>query len=90
VPSVNSSTTEGKAPEPALPFEDALKKLQDIVESMESGDLPLESLLSRFEEGTRLVKACQVKLEEAELRINKLEKSGGEFVLKPAAEVEEP
>ena len=32
---------------------------------MESGDLPLESLLARFEEGTRLVKTCQAKLEEA-------------------------
>jgi exodeoxyribonuclease VII small subunit len=89
VPSVITST-EAAAAEPALPFEDALKKLEDIVHSMESGDLPLESLLSKFEEGTRLVKACQFKLEEAEVRISKLEKAGGEFVLKPAAEVEEP
>ena len=37
---------------------------------MESGDLPLESLLARFEEGTRLVKTCQAKLEEAELKIS--------------------
>ena len=51
---------------------------------MESGDLPLETLLARFEEGTRLVKICQEKLEEAELKIQKLEKNAaGEPALKP-------
>jgi exodeoxyribonuclease VII small subunit len=44
----------------------------------------LESLLERFEEGTRLVKACQKKLEEAELKIQQLEKNAaGEPALKP-------
>ena len=41
-----------------LPFEEALKKLEAIVESMEGDDLPLESLLSQFEEGSRLAQAC--------------------------------
>jgi exodeoxyribonuclease VII small subunit len=50
-----------------LPFEEALKKLEGLVEAMESGDLPLETLLARYEEGTRLVKICQEKLAEAEL-----------------------
>ena len=68
-----------------LPFEEALQKLESIVETMESGDLPLETLLARFEEGTRLVKTCQAKLEDAELKISKLEKNAaGEPVLKPA------
>jgi exodeoxyribonuclease VII small subunit len=68
-----------------MPFEEALKKLESIVETMESGDLPLETLLSQFEEGTRLVKTCQAKLEEAELKISKLEKNAaGEPVLLPA------
>jgi len=49
----------------ALPFEEALKRLEATVEAMESGDLPLENLLARFEEGTRLAKACQAKLAEA-------------------------
>ena len=54
---------------------------------MESGELPLESLLAKFEEGTNLVKTCQSKLEEAEIKINKLEKNAaGEPVLKPADE----
>jgi exodeoxyribonuclease VII small subunit len=67
-----------------MPYEEALKKLESIVEAMESVDLPLESLLAKFEEGTRLVKLCQTKLEEAELKIQKLEKSAaGELTLKP-------
>jgi len=67
-----------------LPFEDALKRLETIVDTMESEDLPLEALLARFEEGTQLAKACQAKLADAELKIQKLEKnSAGDLVLKP-------
>ena len=67
-----------------LPFEEALKRLETIVEAMESEDLPLETLLTRFDEGTQLAKICQAKLADAELKIQKLEKnSAGEAVLKP-------
>jgi len=41
------------------PFEEALKKLEGIVEAMESDDLPLETLLARYEEGTKLVKSAR-------------------------------
>ena len=58
-----------------MPFEEALKRLETIVEAMESEDLPLETLLSRYEEGTRLAKVCQAKLADAELKIQKLEKT---------------
>ena len=75
-------TETGKAE--SLPFEEALKRLETIVETMESEELPLESLLARFEEGTQLAKACQAKLADAELKIQKLEKSSaGEMALKP-------
>lgn len=85
MPNASKSAAQSDAVK-EVPFEEALKKLESIVESMESGDLPLESLLSRFEEGTRLVKACQTKLEEAELKISQLEKNAaGEPVLKPAS-----
>ncbi|SRR6266511_1345987 len=68
-----------------LPFEEALKKLESIVETMESDELPLETLLTRFEEGKQLARICQSKLAEAELRIQQLEKdTAGEPVLKPA------
>jgi exodeoxyribonuclease VII small subunit len=68
----------------SLPFEEALKRLESIVEAMESEDLPLETLLTRYEEGTRLAKTCQEKLAEAEVRIQQLEKdSSGELRIKP-------
>jgi exodeoxyribonuclease VII small subunit len=69
-----------------LPFEEALKKLETIVSAMEGEDLPLETLLAKYEDGTRLAKACQDKLAEAELKIQQLEKTAaGEMKLKPAA-----
>lgn len=58
-----------------LPFEEALKKLEAIVESMEGDELPLETLLQRYEEGMKLQAVCQGKLAEAELKIQQLEKS---------------
>ena len=67
-----------------LPFEEALKKLEAIVEAMESEELPLETLLGKYEQGTRLAKVCQDKLAEAELKIHQLEKNAaGEMKLKP-------
>jgi exodeoxyribonuclease VII small subunit len=66
------------------PFEESLQKLESIVEMMEAGDLPLESLIARYEEGARLAKICQEKLAEAELKIQQLEKNAaGELKLKP-------
>ncbi|HYV31836.1 MAG TPA: exodeoxyribonuclease VII small subunit [Candidatus Binatia bacterium] len=47
----------------------------------------MEALLAKFEEGTRLVKTCQAKLDEAEMKISKLEKNAaGEPVIQPASE----
>lgn len=61
-----------------------MKKLDTIVEAMQSGDLPLESLLARYEEGMKLAKVCQEKLAEAEVKIQQLEKTApGEIKLKP-------
>ena len=79
-----SKTARADAARGGLPFEEALKKLEGVVEAMESGDLPLETLLARYEEGARLVKICQEKLAEAELKIQQLEKNAaGEMKLKP-------
>ncbi len=70
----------------SLPFEEALKKLETIVTAMEAEDLPLETLLAKYEEGTRLARVCQEKLAEAELKIQQLEKTAaGEMKLKPVA-----
>jgi exodeoxyribonuclease VII small subunit len=87
--SVPSTTRNpGASPEKGagLPFEEALQKLEAIVEAMETQDLPLETLLSKYQEGTQLAKTCQQKLAEAELKIQQLEKqTSGELKLKPLA-----
>jgi len=56
-------------------FEDALSRLEAIVESMEAGDVPLADLIARFEQGTKLLQVCETRLKEAELRIEQLKKS---------------
>jgi exodeoxyribonuclease VII small subunit len=57
-----------------LSFETALTQLESIVESMESGDVPLAELLARFEQGNKLLKLCEVRLKDAELKIEQLKK----------------
>ncbi|MEI6195528.1 MAG: exodeoxyribonuclease VII small subunit [Verrucomicrobiota bacterium] len=87
-----SKTTKAgdSAKDSSLPFEEALQKLESIVETMEAGELPLETLIARYEEGTRLAKVCQEKLAEAELKIQQLEKNAaGELKLKPLDLAEE-
>lgn len=53
-------------------FEEALEKLEALVASMESGDIPLADLVEKFEEGSKLVKTCEERLKHAELKIEKL------------------
>lgn len=55
-----------------MPFEDAMKRLGEIVESLEEGDLPLEASLSLFEEGVKLAAASGARLDAAEKRVEKL------------------
>ena len=57
-----------------LKFEDALARLEQIVHTLEAGNLPLEESLTAFEEGIRLAKSCAKYLEEAERRIELLTK----------------
>ena len=60
--------------EAKLSFETALSRLETIVESMESGEVPLADLLAKFEEGNKLLKHCEGRLKEAELKIEQLKK----------------
>jgi len=57
-----------------IKFEDALGRLEQIVDQLESGDLALESSLKLFEEGVALARRCAKYLEEAEKRIELLTK----------------
>jgi exodeoxyribonuclease VII small subunit len=63
-----------EASEASLSFEAALGQLESIVEAMESGDVPLAELLAKFEAGSRLLKICETRLKEAELKIEQLKK----------------
>ncbi|MFL6514918.1 MAG: exodeoxyribonuclease VII small subunit [Chthoniobacterales bacterium] len=62
-------TTKAKAAGTELNFETAMDRLEKIVEQMESGQLPLEDLIVRYEEGMNLVKVCQERLASAEQKI---------------------
>ncbi len=61
-------------PDPQLSFEQALEKLEGIVEAMESGEVPLAELLAKFEQGTQLLKVCETRLKDAEIKIELLKK----------------
>jgi exodeoxyribonuclease VII small subunit len=60
--------------ESKLSFETALNQLEAIVETMESGDVPLADLLAKFEQGSKLLKVCESRLKDAELKIELLKK----------------
>jgi exodeoxyribonuclease VII small subunit len=55
-----------------MQFEEALKKLEETVEQLESGDLPLEKALEIFETGIKMSRICTKKLEEAEQKVELL------------------
>jgi exodeoxyribonuclease VII small subunit len=58
-----------ETPEAAPDFETALKRLEEIVKKLESGDLTLDSSLELFEEGIQLSRLCHLKLGQAERRV---------------------
>lgn len=60
-----------------LNFEDALEELETIARDLEEGELKLDESISRFERGTELKKFCREKLEEAERKIEILQKGKG-------------
>lgn len=66
-----STKTKGAA------FEQALERLEKIVEELQTSDLPLEARLKRFEEGVALVRECKKSLDAATKRVEVLIKSSG-------------
>lgn len=78
--------TEKKKAEEEQSFEEALSKLEQIVEEMDSGELDLDKMVNRFEEGSKLIKTCTAKLNEVEQKIEKLVKKDGEIVTEPLEE----
>jgi exodeoxyribonuclease VII small subunit len=71
-------------------FESSLKELEEIVGRLEVGDLPLEQSLELFEQGIRLSRDCQKRLDEAERKVEILLKgTDGSLTSKPFDEPEE-
>jgi exodeoxyribonuclease VII small subunit len=69
-----SDPTDG----PKLDFETAMHELEELVERLEQGDLPLEESLSAFERGVMLIRSCQTALKEAEQKVEILLKKAGD------------
>jgi exodeoxyribonuclease VII small subunit len=63
--------------EPSIDLEKSLATLESIVEELESGDLPLEKAMQKFEEGVKLTRSCQSALRDAEQKVEILLKSAG-------------
>jgi len=61
----------------AVNLEKSLADLEALVEELESGDLPLEKAMKKFEEGIKLTRGCQTALKEAEQKVEILLKSAG-------------
>jgi exodeoxyribonuclease VII small subunit len=66
-----------------VPFEQSLKELEELVEQLEKGDIPLEQSLQFFERGIQLTRACQKALKEAEQKVEILLSENGVDNLKP-------
>lgn len=65
-------------PAKKLKFEDALGRLQEIVQKLEAGDAPLEEAMAMFEEGAKLSALCYNTLDRAELKVKELAVLPGE------------
>ena len=57
-----------------LQFEEAIEKLESIIERMESEQIPLEELLKDYEEGTNLLKLCRDRIDGARQKVEKINK----------------
>ncbi len=65
-----------------ISFEEAIKRLEAIVDALEGGDVPLDKALNLYEEGIQLSRTCSENLKAAELRIKTLSKDiKGQFEL---------
>ncbi|AWX33439.1 exodeoxyribonuclease VII small subunit [Methanosphaera sp. BMS] len=63
-----------------LSFEESLEKLEEIVEKLENGDVPLDDAIDEFNNAMQLVKVCDEKLTKAEESIAKIVEENGELM----------
>ncbi len=63
-----------------MAFEKAMARLEEIVVSIEQGEIGLEDSIKRFEEGMSLIRQCRTVLADAEMKIQHLQASGAEGI----------
>ena len=63
-----------------LSFEESLEKLEEIVNKLENGDVPLDEAIEEFNNAMQLVKSCNEKLNNAEESIAKIVKDNGDLI----------
>ena len=66
--------SQKKETEENLQFEEAIEKLESIIERMESEQIPLQELLKDYEEGTKLLKLCRDRIDGARQKVDKINK----------------
>ena len=66
--------SQKKGTEENLQFEEAIEKLESIIERMESEQIPLQELLKDYEEGTKLLKLCRDRIDGARQKVDKINK----------------
>ncbi len=62
-----------------MKFEEMMKKLEEIVGNLESGEMPLEESLKKYEDGVKLLRLCRKRLDETKRKVEILVKKGGKF-----------
>ena len=60
-----------------LGFEESLKRLEEIVDTLEAGNTPLDESIKLYEEGMTLAKSCMMQLNEAKLKLKKIQRAAG-------------
>ena len=77
-------------PDEALRFEDAIERLEEIIGRMESERVPLDKLLTDYEEGTALLKLCRQRIEHARERVETINKGLANGAPKTTGEDDDP
>lgn len=69
-----------------LTFEDAMRRLEETVRKLESGELPLSESIERYQEAMQLVQFARAQLDQAELQIEQLVETQGKVTTEPLQE----
>ena len=68
--------------EEELSFEQALSNLEEIIRQMESGEAPLESLVTHYQTGVKMLKLCRERIDSAEMKIKEVNEANGALIEK--------